>query len=64
MGSIVYMPLQDEGTNVWRPVAADALGDQRYRVTARAPDDEAWAFVSGSVVIVDDQQRIISEAGE
>lgn len=62
MVSTIYMPLQDEGIEVWRPVAAKALGGRRYRVIAQAPNDEVWAFPSGSIVLVDHEQRITSQA--
>lgn len=59
---IIYMPLLDEGTDVWRPVTAEHLGNGKYRVTTRTPGDEMWRYQSGAIVIVDDVQRIIAEA--
>jgi hypothetical protein len=47
---VIFMPLLDEGADVWRPVEAEPLGNGRYRVLGMAPEDEAWAFVSGSTV--------------
>jgi hypothetical protein len=60
MTSIILMPLLNEGTPVWRPVEADALGDGCYRITGQAPDDEEWAFPRGALVIVDHVGRIVS----
>jgi hypothetical protein len=47
---IIYMGLLDEGTSVWRPVQAEMLGDNRYRVLGPVPDDEVWEFPPGAIV--------------
>ena len=60
MVTIIYMPLLNEGTSVWRPVEAEPLGRRLYRVIAEAPDDEEWEFPTGTVVVVDDGNRIVS----
>ncbi len=46
----VYIPLTDEGVNVWRPVEAEHVGGDLYRLTGRPPDGETWAFVFGDIV--------------
>jgi hypothetical protein len=49
----IYVELLDEGVDVWRPVEAEPLGDDRYRLLAKPdydPELEAWAFLPGSVV--------------
>jgi hypothetical protein len=46
----VYVALLGEGVDVWRPVQAEHLGDDRYRLTGEQPDGEAWPFASGDVV--------------
>lgn len=46
----VFMPLQDEGVDVWRPVDAEHLGEGRYRILGPVPEDETWAFEPGAVV--------------
>ncbi len=46
----IYMPLLDEGTNVWRPVTAECLGQGTYRIIGPQPHDEKWAFAPGTVV--------------
>ncbi len=46
----IYMPLRDEGTEVWRPVEADPTPDGHYRVRGEVPDDEVWTFAPGSIV--------------
>jgi hypothetical protein len=48
----IYMPLLNEGTDVWRPVAAAHLNHETLRVIGPMPDDEEWAFPPGSVVTV------------
>jgi hypothetical protein len=48
----IYMPLLNEGTDVWRPVAAEHLDGDVFRVVGPVPDDEEWAFPPGSVVTV------------
>jgi hypothetical protein len=46
----IYMPLQSEGTDVWRPVQATRIADGQYRIVERIPADETWTFQPGSVV--------------
>jgi hypothetical protein len=48
----IYVFLFDEGTQVWRPVQARHLGEDRYRlVTVNSnPEDEKWEFTTGDVV--------------
>jgi hypothetical protein len=46
----IYMPLLNEGTAVWRPVTAEHLNGDVFRVIGPMPDDEEWAFPPGSVV--------------
>jgi hypothetical protein len=44
----------DEGTDVWRPVRAERLGETTYRIADDpVPDDEAWVFQPGDVVVVE-----------
>jgi hypothetical protein len=49
----VFVFLEDEGTNVWRPTQAQRLADGTYRLLPPAdydPDDEKWEFPPGSIV--------------
>jgi hypothetical protein len=46
----IYMPLLNEGTDVWRPVAATSLSEGSFRVEGQMPDNEEWAHLPGSVV--------------
>lgn len=53
---IIYMPLLNEGTMVYRPVSAVFLGEQNYKVLTtpegKMPEelDEEWEFPVGSIV--------------
>jgi hypothetical protein len=54
MTSEIYIPLLNEGVNVWRPTQAEALPDGSYRVLPVPdydPNDEMWQFPPGSQVI-------------
>jgi hypothetical protein len=48
----IYVYLLDEGTDVWRPVEAEHVGGEQYRIlSANAdPEDEHWQFQTGEVV--------------
>jgi hypothetical protein len=48
--AIVYVELLDEGVDVWRPVAAEHLGGNLYRLIGERPEDEVWRFAAGDVV--------------
>lgn len=60
MDTTIYMPLTNEGTDVWRPVKARELGAGRFRIIDLEPDDEEWLFESGETVVVDGNRRIIA----
>jgi hypothetical protein len=46
----VYVALLHENVSAWRPVQAEHVGGDRYRLTGEQPDDEVWPFSSGDVV--------------
>jgi hypothetical protein len=50
MPETIYVPLLDEGTDVWRPVEATRLAENVYIILGAVPDDETWAFPPGSRV--------------
>jgi hypothetical protein len=51
MSDTIYVYLVDEGTDVWRPVLAEHIRDDMYRITSAPPDDtETWEFVTGETV--------------
>ncbi|WP_076068604.1 hypothetical protein [Sphingomonas montana] len=62
----ILVSLLNEGTDVCRPVKAEWLGGDRYRVLSDAPPDEEWAFRSGTIVIarkVEGGIRAVDEEG-
>ena len=49
----IYISLRDEGVDVWRPVQAEHLTGDEYRVSIQPYDRliESWQFEPGDVVI-------------
>jgi hypothetical protein len=59
----IYVRLLDEGVDVWRPVRAEPLGGNLYRLAATpVPDTETWEFSPGAVVVT--QIRLLAVAGD
>jgi hypothetical protein len=48
--TVLFMPLLNEGTEVWRPVAVEPLSNGTYKILGPIPEDEEWAFPPGSIV--------------
>ena len=48
--TLVYVAILNEGIDVWRPVQAEHVADDLYRLIGEQPDDEAWPFAIGDVV--------------
>jgi hypothetical protein len=46
----IYVALLNEGVDCWRPVKAERLGPDLYRIKDAVPDDEKWEFQPGEVV--------------
>lgn len=46
----VYVPLLDEGTDVWRPVLAERVAPGLFRLNGPIPEGELWQFQPGEVV--------------
>lgn len=48
----IYVYLLNEATDVWRPVQAEILGNQLFRIISEnlAGEDECWQFSSGTTV--------------
>jgi hypothetical protein len=57
----ILVALLDEGTNVWYPVEAKALGSDNYIITGinPDPDDLHWQFTTGTKVRC--EQRIMAD---
>ena len=49
----IYVALLDEGVDVWRPVQAERLSGNTYRILNQPYDRsvEAWQFEPGDVVL-------------
>ncbi len=47
---LLLMPLLNEGTTAWRPVAVEPNEGCTFRVLGPVPEDEKWAFPPGSIV--------------
>ena len=48
--SQIFIALLDEGTDVWRPVSANALGGGEFEVLGKVPAGETWQFPPGAKV--------------
>jgi hypothetical protein len=49
----IFVPLRNEGTNVWRPTQGQPIGEMRFKVLPTpgySPDLEEWEFPPGTVV--------------
>jgi hypothetical protein len=46
----IYVYLLGEGTDVWRPVEAEHLQADLYRIVGAPPEDEVWQFKQGDTV--------------
>ena len=46
----IYIPLWNDPVNPWRPVEAEDLGGNRYRITEKQPANEEWPFATGEIV--------------
>jgi len=58
----IYVYLLVEGTDVWRPVKAEKLGDKLFRIVSQNTDseDERWQFSTGDIVKC--EERILSNS--
>jgi hypothetical protein len=56
---VVYIPLLDEGTAVWRPVAAEPVGPGLFRIVGPVAEDESWQFSPGELVRC--RERVFSD---
>jgi hypothetical protein len=46
----IYIPLLNEGTDVWRPTSAERIKEDIYRITGEAAEGEQWKFSRGQLV--------------
>jgi hypothetical protein len=50
MNPTVYVYMTDEGVDVWRPVDAEVVERDVYRLLGAVPDDEVWQFQPNELV--------------
>ncbi|HEX8471481.1 MAG TPA: hypothetical protein VF633_10240 [Brevundimonas sp.] len=54
---VIHVRLLGEGVDVWRPVQAERLGETTYRIGDElVPEDEAWSFQPGDIVVVEHRE--------
>lgn len=46
----VYVGLLDEGVPAWRPVRAEHVSGEMYRMIGEIPEGETWWFALGDMV--------------
>jgi hypothetical protein len=53
----IYVELLDEGTTCWRPVKAERVDGDAYRIVGDKPSDETWPFSGDSKLAAYERQR-------
>jgi len=43
----IFVKLLDEGTDCWRPVAAQRVEENHFVIVDAVPEDETWEFQPG-----------------
>jgi hypothetical protein len=56
----VYLP--NEATDCWRPVLAEHLEGDRFRIITAPPPEEVWEFQKGDVVHCE-RRRLSGDGG-
>ena len=59
----IYTPLLNEETDCWRPIEAEALSGNRYRILTERPDGEVWPFATGQIVMCEEKTFSIGKPG-
>jgi hypothetical protein len=61
----IYVPLLNEGTDVWKPVTAQPTSRATYRIVSEPPDPEyeEWAYGAGRDVTVEEHVFQNGECG-
>ena len=56
--TLIYVNLLNEGTEVWRPVAAEIVPGGAYKIVGEnsVPEDEQWEFTTGQTVVCEEHQ--------
>jgi hypothetical protein len=47
---IIYIPVLNEGGPCWRPVEAEHISGDTYRITEKKPEGERWPVRTGDTV--------------
>jgi hypothetical protein len=64
MSATIHVYLLEEGTDVWRPVSAEFIRNDIYRIIGEPPDEtERWEFMPGDVVRCKQQSFSDGKAG-
>jgi hypothetical protein len=50
MAVTLYLKLRDEETDVWRPVEAEPVAADQYRILSRPIENEIWPVTQNEVV--------------
>ena len=46
----IYVELLEDGTKCWRPLQAEYIDGELYRIVSEKPEDEVWPFSIGDIV--------------
>jgi hypothetical protein len=46
----IHIELLEEGTTCWRPVEAEHVQGELYRIVGKKPDGEVWPYSTGDIV--------------
>jgi len=46
----IYVALLDEGSDCWRPVDAEHVDRDLYKIVEAVPEDERWQFKTGNII--------------
>jgi hypothetical protein len=60
---LIFVPLADEGTDVWRPVQAELIAPHKYKLLGHIPTDEIWLFVPGQIVVCEHKTFVDGSCG-
>ena len=52
----IYVALVNEGTDVWRPVEAEKVAENTFRLLGSIPSDEDWRFRPGDLVHCEEKE--------
>ena len=62
----IHVYLQDEGVDVWRPVKAEKIGINKYKIIGindYDPSNEKWQFSPGDIVECEERKFADGKSG-